>query len=110
MVCTNPGGCTLDPESLAERIEPWRGLSARATRRDVEGDRIVATYPSEAALLQTLHDLIAAEGDCCTFLLFEVVEGPDETRVELRFPPEARPLLEQVFAPTAARNDQSSGR
>lgn len=97
MNCTNPGGCTLTANDLVERVAAWRNLSSRALSRDVQHDRIVSVYPSEQGVLRTLRGLIAAEAECCAFLKFIVKEGPDETVVELSFPPEARPLIESVI-------------
>jgi len=58
----------------------------RATSRGVDGDRVVAVYPNDAHLLGRLRELIAAEAECCSFLLFDVEETPDAIVTELRLP------------------------
>ncbi len=78
--------CSLDGSELDDRIEAWREVVARATSRDVDNDRVVAVYPKDAQLLGQLRELIAAEAECCSFLLFDVEETPDAIVTELRLP------------------------
>lgn len=96
MDCTNPRGCTLDREDVADRVKAWRDVAARALSRRAEPTRITTVYPSDPRLLQRLRALVAAEAGCCAFLSFTVDEGPVETVVELEFPEEARALVDLV--------------
>ena len=78
--------CSLSGSEFAERITEWREVVSHATDRHVEKGRIVSTYPPDRQLLQRLRKLIAAEADCCSFMQFNVTEGPDHVEVELRVP------------------------
>ena len=80
--------CSLDGDELLDRIDAWREVVQRATSRGVEGDRVVAVYPNDAQLLGRLRELIAAEGECCSFLRFSVEETSDAIVTELRLPEE----------------------
>lgn len=85
--------CSLSGPELLERIKEWREVASRATSRQIQGDRIVATYPPDRQLVQQLHGLIAAEAECCSFMRFEVHEGPDQVVVELQVPEDMSEVL-----------------
>ena len=95
--CSTPGSCTLASDEMLERVSAWREVSSHAISRQIEADRITSVYPNDADLLRRLENLIAAEALCCSFLKFTINQQKDHTLVELRFPPEARPLLEAVI-------------
>jgi hypothetical protein len=81
-----PLACSLDGPALVDRIEAWREVVQRATSRRVERDRVVAIYPNDPDLRNRLHELIAAEAECCGFLRFDLDERPDAIVTELRLP------------------------
>jgi hypothetical protein len=81
-----PFTCSLQGPDLLDRVEAWQEVVTRATRRGVENDRVVAVYPKDARLLGRLRELVAAEAECCSFLLFDVEETPDAIVTELRLP------------------------
>ena len=81
-----PFACSLDAPELVDRIEAWREVVAHATSRGVDNDRVVAVYPKDAQLLGRLRELVAAEAECCSFLLFDVEETPEAIVTELRLP------------------------
>jgi hypothetical protein len=81
-----PLSCSLDDTELTARLDAWRQVVARATTRGVEDGRIVTTYPKDRQLRDRLRELIALEGQCCSFLRFDVDERPDAIVTELRLP------------------------
>ena len=89
--------CSLNGPELIKRVEEWRRLTSQATSRRVEEAGIVSTYPREERVVQELRRLIAAEGECCSFMKFEVRERPDEVEVELRVPEGMTESLAQML-------------
>ena len=85
---SQPLSCSLEGPELLDRVDAWREVVQRARTRAVEGDRVVAVYPNDAQILERLRELIAAEDECCSFLLFDVEETPDAIVTELRLPEE----------------------
>ena len=83
-----PLACSLDGTELTERLAAWRQVLARATTRRVEDGRVVVSYPKDSDLRDRLGELIALEGECCSFLRFDVEEQPDAVVTELRLPEE----------------------
>ena len=102
MESASPNSCSLEGGELLERIEAWRGVSLRATSREVQADTITSVYPSEPEVVARLKDLIAAEGACCSFLRFTLNEEPHQTTVVMTFPPETRSLIESVISVPAS--------
>ena len=93
MTSTETLACSLAGDELIQRLGEWAAVASRATSRHVEKGRIVSTYPPDEDILRRLRDLIAAEAECCSFMQFEVKEGPDEVEVELRVPDEMSEAL-----------------
>jgi hypothetical protein len=81
-----PFACSLEGAELLDRVESWQEIVASATTRGIESDRVVAVYPKDPQLLGRLRELIAAEAECCSFLVFDVEETPDAIVTELRLP------------------------
>ena len=81
-----PFACSLDGSELLDRNDAWQDVVTRATSRGIEDGRVVAVYPKDAQLLGRLRELVAAEAECCSFLLFDVEETPDAIVTELRLP------------------------
>ena len=83
-----PLACSLDGTELTERLAAWRQVLARATTPRVADGGGGGSYPNDAALPGRLGELIALEGECCSFLRFDVEEQPDAVVTELRLPEE----------------------
>ena len=81
-----PLACSLDGTELTTRLGAWRQVVVRATTRHVEDGRVVAVYPNDPQLRDRLRELIALEGECCSFLRFDVEERPDAIVMELELP------------------------
>ena len=81
--------CTLNPDTLAARLEQWRDVASRAVHRSrPEPGITVADYPNEPDLRARMDELIAAEAECCSFLRFALEEDGDLLRVTLSHPPD----------------------
>lgn len=68
--------CTLDSESLRERLREWRGLRDRLTAIEPipGGARLVL---DEAESVAHVADLVSRESDCCPFYRFTLrIDGP----------------------------------
>lgn len=81
-----PLTCSLADSELTTRIRAWQQVTARATSRRLEGNRIVATYPDDERILDDLRELIAAEAACCQFLEFDFERRGGAIVSELRLP------------------------
>lgn len=94
--------CTLEGAGFEERAAAWREVASRATARSLEQGRVVATYPADPELLGRVRALIAAEASCCSFFRFELREGREEFVIDLRYPDEARALVEGMLGRLAS--------
>jgi hypothetical protein len=68
-------------------------------RRDLELELV---YAAEAA--QRVREMVRKEQDCCTFLSFDLDEGPREVRLTIKAPERARQAADTLlcqFLPSA---------
>lgn len=100
--------CTLSGPDLADRIQEWAAVTARATSRDLEGNRIVSTYPVDDDVVTELRRLIAAEAECCSFMTFRVDETRGGIRVELEVPQGMSDVLPAMLGLVAVTDDQGA--
>jgi hypothetical protein len=102
-----PLACSLEGSALVGRMDAWQEVVRRATSRRVERDRVVAIYPNDPDLRDRLHELIAAEAECCGFLRFDLDERPDTIVTELRLPDgmtdSTRSLILELFGRSSVR-------
>jgi hypothetical protein len=102
---TPPIACTLTTGNFKDRMAWIGGLTRDALRSYQQQDLVLdLRYAPEAA--ERVREMVRKEQQCCAFLIFEIHEEPDEIRLKITAPEEAREtaalLLEQfvAFAPT----------
>jgi hypothetical protein len=68
--------CTLEGESLRERLAEWRGLRDRSTAIEPLADGARLTLDA-AESVAAVADLVARESECCSFYTFTLtIDGP----------------------------------
>lgn len=93
-----PIACTLTPDARAARGGELAALAARALRsreRTDAGERL--TFGGGADVERELRAVVAAERSCCPFLHFDLERGGDRVTLAISGPPEARPLIAELF-------------
>jgi hypothetical protein len=92
-----PIACSLSAADQAAR--------AAATRRLVAESMLGARVTDRGASLRfaetsepALRELIAAEGECCPFLTFDLSRRSGELLLDVEGPTEARPIVLELFA------------
>jgi len=96
-----PLACSLRGDDLANRRD-WLGeLAGRAlgVERSARGVRVA--FPNDAGLEAELRALAAAESECCRFLSIEVHRAGDSLELDVAGPPDARPIIDEMFAAQA---------
>lgn len=88
-----PVACTLGPDDGAQRMLRWQRLGASAQLgarlyRAAAGSRLEVRYRPAAGVPTELRSLAVAEGACCPFATWEVVEEPDQTVLRVTAGPE----------------------
>ncbi len=83
---TNADCCSLDPAAHAARAADWAAPRRDAMRqRHVDGDVIELEYRRDAA--PRVRALVDAEGECCPFLTFDLIEEAHDLRLRVSGPP-----------------------
>jgi hypothetical protein len=95
-----PIACTLTPSAMTDRL---------AFIDDLGRDGLIAREATESGLRVRLRgtadierrtrELIAAESSCCSFMTFSLERVDDVLVLDITGPPDARPIIEQFFAP-----------
>jgi DNA-binding transcriptional MerR regulator len=87
--------CSLDPDSVGDRIDEWRETleSAKSRQSIPDGVRIVFDREVNVA---SLASLAAAEQTCCSFFRFDItIDG--EVSMAVTGPADAQPVIASVF-------------
>ena len=91
-----PIACSLSAAEQGERRDAAQRLVAAALLDARVTDRGAMLRFSGAAE-PALRELIAAERECCPFLTFELSERGDGLSLAVSGPPEARPIVLELF-------------
>jgi hypothetical protein len=96
-----PIACTLAGEDFRERLA-WIAALTREAMRSYERNDLVLNlrYAPEAA--SRVREMMRKEQTCCSFLTFEMQEHPDEVRLRIRAPENARASADALFEPFVA--------
>jgi hypothetical protein len=97
-VAPPPIACTLTTkQAVAERVDDWRTLLARVTRREPTEGGLRLHLPAGPALAADVARLAALELDCCAWLAFELHLDPDATVLEVRAPSAGMDVVVALF-------------
>jgi hypothetical protein len=82
-----PIACSLTGADVGDRLAAWAVLRRDALLAEtVEELRSVSTYALLPGVHERLSELVAAEGRCCPYLRFEIVERPDDIELTITAP------------------------
>ena len=95
-----PVACSLGSDSLRGRLGEWQNLLQHAVDRRPIDDGVRVEFDG-AVPTGELMRLVAAEQDCCQFFRFAITVDTRGIALEVRAPPEARPIVEWLFGATA---------
>jgi hypothetical protein len=88
--------CSLGGADQRERLAEWKALLAAATSR--EELRTGMRYRFPVALAKRARALAAAEGECCSFLRFDLAEDGDGFVLTVEADHAGQDALRFVFA------------
>lgn len=102
---TPPIACTLNRDELAARLD-WIGRLGRQALLGYTQNGLVLELRYRSSSADLVRKMVSQEEQCCAFLSFALSEAPEELRLTITAPPEARDaagfLFEQfVGNPTA---------
>ena len=96
-----PIACTLTPGQYRTRCSDLADLGERALRSREPtdtGERL--TFERTDEIERELHDAVAAEAECCSFLRMDLHRHADRLVLDIAGPEDARSLIAELFAPT----------
>lgn len=94
---THPIACTLSPDEYRQRADEIDALArdALVSREPIHGGARL-TFADDG-LRPRLEDLVARETECCPFLTMELSSADGSLILDVTGPPEARPVVDQLF-------------
>lgn len=108
MVTRVPIACTLTAEAAAAQRAEWETfLTTSVQRVETERNRATLTLFGGSDLLLTATDLAEREQACCSFFVFSIELDGTVTRLHIKVPTEAEPILTDLLArlPASLRPD-----
>jgi hypothetical protein len=92
-----PIACSLNDTDAARQGMDWHNLGRQALSIEVVGNRLVATWPIDAA--PDVAALADREASCCGFLSIRMSRTARSARLEIASDhPSARPVIEALAA------------
>jgi hypothetical protein len=91
--------CTLSAAEYRARIADLAALAAHALRsrtQTADGERLVFADSDE--IERELCAAVEAEARCCAFLRIDLQRADDGLVVDIAGPPDARPIIAELFA------------
>ena len=94
-----PIACSLSAGELHVRQAQTADLGRDAlVEARVEASHADLHFKGGAAVRDRVERFVAAESECCPFLIMRVEETPSEVRLTIDAPDGAEPVLEEVVA------------
>jgi hypothetical protein len=93
-----PIACSLGGGDLAARQRWLSDVQRRALAVERSAGAITLTFSHDARLEVELHALAEAEAQCCGFLRLGVRRVGDSVELAVAGPPEAQPIIDEMFA------------
>lgn len=94
-----PIACSLSAADLHTRKRDTADIAHQAlrSRQPLDGGARL-TFTAGGDTERKLREVIAAEGDCCSFLRFDLGSDGDTLRLDVTGPDEAQPIIAKLFA------------
>ena len=98
---SQPIACTLAGPDFRERLA-WIATLTRDALRSYDRDNLVLNLRYAPGAASRVREMMRKEQACCAFLTFEMHEYPDEVRLTIRAPKDARASADALFEPFIA--------
>jgi DNA-binding transcriptional MerR regulator len=92
-----PVACTLTGGEQVQRRAEWADLLTAATTHEETPAGVQVGFPLDPERAAHLGRLVSAEQSCCAFLEFTVAFTPTTLVMTITTPPDARPVLIDLF-------------
>jgi hypothetical protein len=98
-----PIACTLNPGDFKDRLA-WIADLTRDSLLDHERRGLVLRLRYAPAAAERVRELVRREQHCCAFLSFDLEEAPNEIRLTVTAPEDARDAADALFEHFVASN------
>lgn len=99
-----PIACSLGAGDLRQRLAEIAEVGAgNLIARSADGDRHLLRFRSNAETRRRLEAIVAAEGQCCSFLDLRLEARGDETVLSIGAPEDGQPIADALATAFAER-------
>jgi hypothetical protein len=99
---STPIACTLATDARPDRANAWTELLNTAIERESTASGLRLRFAADPQLVGTVADLVVREAECCAFFSFTLTVDARGVWLAIDAPPDARPLLDALFAAAEA--------
>jgi hypothetical protein len=92
-----PIACSLSAGELADRRLEFAAAAEHVVGREPTERGVRLRFRNPPGFQEELADLIRREKECCPFYDFRISTVDGEVLLEVDAPPEARPIIDQLF-------------
>jgi hypothetical protein len=78
-----PIACTLTAADYRDRQTAWLKLRAYVTTSAAIPGGLIFTFGPALGLRDSLGELVRLEAECCAWMIFAIVESPDDVRLTI---------------------------
>ena len=89
--------CTLGADDMDARLGEWQTVLALVEDRRPTEHGMRLQFPLDGDVLAAVARLTAREVECCAFFTFTLVIDPQTAWLEVAAPPDAVPLVQDLF-------------
>jgi hypothetical protein len=106
-----PIACSLDADRLRGRLADIEAIGAEGLIEHArQGDRHMLRFRADAETERRLRKLIAAEAECCSFLILTLEARDDELLFSVTAPQSGQPVADELAAAFAAGSARAAAR
>jgi hypothetical protein len=90
--------CSLSPGERSDRRLEFAAVAERIVGREPTERGVRVRFRDVPGFQEELADLIRREKECCPFYDFRISAVDGEVLLEVDAPPEAQPIIDQLFS------------
>jgi hypothetical protein len=99
MLSDHPIVCTLTADEMPKRLAQIRAIGEASLRSaETIGSQAALRFRADPLTRRRLEAIIAAEGQCCAFLSFELTEEREDLVLAIRGPAGSEPVMQELVA------------
>jgi hypothetical protein len=94
-----PQDCTLPSETALDQVARWRTLKPAYLRSSRQAESLTIAFGKDDAVSIELHAVVEIERDCCSFLIWTIVDAGGELHLTVQGRPGELDRISSLMRP-----------